>query len=211
MIFINSVWHENIRFKNFTKLRSDKKTDVLIIGGGLAGILCAYFLKQQGVNYILVEAQKIGMGITKNTTAKITFQHSLIYSKLIKNCGLELARQYFESNKMAIGLYADLCKTMECDFEEKSAVTYSINNAKNIEEEILALERLKYKAQFLDKIPIPIKISGAIKVENQAQFNPLKFIANISENLNIYEDTFVQKLDGNTAFTENAKIQAKKL
>lgn len=211
MIFINSVWCESIKLKNFPKLNEDTKTDVLIIGGGLAGILCAYFLEQQGVNYILVEAEKIGMGITKNTTAKITFQHSLIYSNLIKNYGLELARQYFEANKMALKLYVELCKNMECDFEEKPAVTYSINSVKNIEEEILALEKLNYKAQFLDKIPIPIKISGAIKFENQAQFNPLKFIANISENLNIYEDTFIHKLDENTAFTENAKIGAKKI
>ena len=83
MIFINSVWHESIKLKKFPKLNEDTKTDVLIIGGGLAGILCAYFLERQGVNYILVEARKIGMGITKNTTAKITFQHSLIYSNLI--------------------------------------------------------------------------------------------------------------------------------
>lgn len=211
MIFINSVWHESIKIKKFPKLNEDTKADVLIIGGGLAGILCAYFLKQRGVNYILVEAQKIGMGITKNTTAKITFQHSLIYSNLIKNYGLERARQYFESNKMALGLYADICKNMECGFEKKSAVTYSINSVKNIEEEILALEKLNYKAQFLDKITVPIKISGAIKFENQAQFNPLKFMANICENLNIYEDTFIHKLDGNIAFTENAKIGAKKI
>jgi FAD dependent oxidoreductase./Rieske [2Fe-2S] domain. len=211
VIFINSVWHESIKLKKFPKLNEDTKTDVLIIGGGLAGILCAYFLERQGVNYILVEARKIGMGITKNTTAKITFQHSLIYSNLIKNYGLERARQYFQANKMALKLYVELCKNMECDFEEKPAVTYSTNSVKNIEEEILALEKLNYKAQFLDKIPIPIKISGAIKFENQAQFNPLKFMANICENLNIYEDTFIHKLDENKAFTENAKIQAKKI
>lgn len=63
----------------------------------------------------------------------------------------------------------------------------------------------------MSEIPIPIRTSGAIKVENQAQFNPLKFIANISQKLNIYEDTFVKEIRGNSAFTEDFKIRFKKI
>lgn len=211
MIFIKSVWQENSKIKEFPKLSSNKKTDVLIIGGGIAGILCAYFLDQQGVDYILVEARKIGMGITKNTTAKITFQHALIYHKLIQNYGLELTQQYFEANKMALDMYKRLCKNIDCDFEKTPAITYSVRDSKKIEKEILALEKLGYTSQFLSEIPIPIRISGAIKLANQAQFNPLKFIANISQNLNIYEDAFIREIRSNSAFTENFKIRFQKV
>lgn len=208
--FMKSIWKDSVELKSFKKLESNKKTDVLIIGGGIAGILCAYFLKQKGIDYILVEANKIGMGITQNTTAKITFQHSLIYSNLI-NYGLETAKKYLEANKMALELYFKLCKNIDCDFEIKDAITYSIDDRTKIEKEIIALEKLNYKALFLENIPIPIKISGAIKFENQAQFNPLKFIDKISKDLNIYENTFITKLDGNIAFTENFNIKAKKI
>lgn len=211
VIFIKSVWQENSKIKEFSKLSADKKTDVLIIGGGIAGILCAYFLDQQGVDYILVEARKICMGITKNTTAKITFQHALIYHKVVKNYSLELARQYFEANKMALDMYKNLCKNIDCDFEETPAITYSVRDGKKIKKEILALEKLGDTYQFLSEIPIPIRISGAIKVDNQAQFNPLKFIANISQNLNIYEDTFIREIRSNSAFTENFKIRFQKV
>ncbi len=211
VIFIKSVWQENSKIKEFSKLSADKKTDVLIIGGGIAGILCAYFLDQQGIDYILVEARKIGMGITKNTTAKITFQHALIYHKVVKNYSLELARQYFEANKMALDMYKNLCKNIDCDFEETPAITYSVRDGKKIKKEILALEKLGDTYQFLSEIPIPIRISGAIKVDNQAQFNPLKFIANISQNLNIYEDTFIREIRSNSAFTENFKIRFQKV
>ena len=52
-IMRKSVWNkDNIALPEFQPLKGDKKTDVLIIGGGLCGILCAYFLKQQGVDYI---------------------------------------------------------------------------------------------------------------------------------------------------------------
>lgn len=204
------MWHENIKIKNFPKLNINKKTDILIIGGGIAGILCAYFLEQQNINYILVEARKIGMGITKNTTAKITFQNP-IYKKLIKNYGVDFTKQYLETNKNAIQVYENLCQNIDCDFTKESAITYSVNDRNKLEEELLALQKLGYNADFLENVSIPIKISGAIEFKNQAQFNPLKFIAKISENLNIHENTFVYKLDGNTAFTENAKIQAKKI
>lgn len=70
-----SLWEEKAQFSEFKSLDGDISTDVLIIGGGMAGILCAYMLQQAGVPYVLVEAETICGGITKNTTAKITSQH----------------------------------------------------------------------------------------------------------------------------------------
>ena len=69
---LESIWENSVEMPKFNNLEGDIKTDVLIIGGGICGILCAYFLKQQGIDYILVEANSICSGITKNTTAKIT-------------------------------------------------------------------------------------------------------------------------------------------
>ena len=80
---MQSIWTESSQRLNFKSLKGDVKTDVLIIGGGMAGILIAYFLEQAGVDYMLVEGKTIGDGITKKTTAKITSQHGLIYDKLI--------------------------------------------------------------------------------------------------------------------------------
>ena len=69
---MQSIWTESSQRLNFKSLKGDVKTDVLIIGGGMAGILIAYFLEQAGVDYMLVEGKTIGDGITKKTTAKIT-------------------------------------------------------------------------------------------------------------------------------------------
>ena len=68
---MNSVWKETCRMPRFPALKGDAKTDVLIIGGGIAGILTAYFLDKQGINYILAEKNHICSGTTQNTTAKI--------------------------------------------------------------------------------------------------------------------------------------------
>ena len=74
---------------------TDLKTDVLIVGGGLAGLLCASRLKQAGIHYCVVEAGRICGGATGNTTAKITSQHGLAYDALIRKMGAEKAKLYF--------------------------------------------------------------------------------------------------------------------
>lgn len=79
----------------FPRLDGDLKTDVLVVGGGLAGLLCAHRLKQAGVQCALIEADRICGGVTRNTTAKITSQHGLIYAKLLKKFGQEQARFYW--------------------------------------------------------------------------------------------------------------------
>jgi len=206
-----SVWTHDSDLPHFEPLKGDIKTDVLIIGGGLAGVLCAYFLKQAGVNYVLVEGKTICSGITKNTTAKITSQHGLIYDKLINNAGIEKARMYLEANENAINKYRELCENFDCEFENKSAYVYTLKNPEVIEKEIRALEKLNFKAQFTNKIPLPFKINGAVKFENQAQFNPLKFVSSIVKGLNIYENTFVNEMTEHTARTDNGNITAKKI
>ena len=82
---MKSIWENDIQRARFGALKGNKSTEVLIIGGGIAGVLCAYKLKNAGVDCVLAEAAEICSGITKNTTAKITLQHGLIYAKIIKN------------------------------------------------------------------------------------------------------------------------------
>ena len=136
---MKELWSSTERL-NFKPLKGDAKTHVLIIGGGMAGILCALELKNSGVDYILVEADRIGGGITKNTTAKITSQHGLIYSKILKNYGLEFAKGYLEANEKAIANYKSLSQNIDCDFETKDSFVYSRTNREKLEKEIIEYE-----------------------------------------------------------------------
>lgn len=206
-----SVWTDSIEIPQFESLNGDRKTDVLIIGGGLCGLLCAYFLQRAGIDYILVEGDRIAKGITKNTTAKITFLHGLVYSNIINSIGKENAQMYLNANKAALQEYEKMCGSMDCDFEKKSAYTYSMKNRQKIENEVRALHRLGVNAEFTDDLELPFKTAGAVRVDNQAQFNPLKFIAEISKELHIYEKTFIRDITPHTAIADNGKITADKI
>ena len=203
-----SLWSATSHIPSFDTLQGDIKTDVLVIGGGLAGILCAYELKNRGIDCILVEADKICSGITKNTTAKITSQHGFIYDKITKKFGVENAQKYLRANENAVKKYMELCKNIDCDFENKDNIVYSTDNYRKVEKELIALQKIGYKAQIEYKIPLPIDIAGAIRFENQAQFNPLKFVSHIVKDLNIYENTKVIEIRNNIAFTNRGRIKA---
>lgn len=208
---MQSIWEGSAKLPTFPALEKDINTDVLIIGGGIAGLLCAYMLEQAGVDYVLTEASKICSGTTKNTTAKITSQPGLIYDKLIKNSGEKTAKDYLEANEKAIEKFRQLSKNIDCDFQEKDAYVYSLDNPKKIQQEINALQKIGYSARFVSSLPLPFPVAGAVCVQNQAQFHPLKFLSAIAKGLHIYEHTTVRELVGLTAITDKVKIQAKKI
>lgn len=188
---MNSIWTAAEKNEDFPTLQGDIKTDVVIVGGGLAGILCLKELTERGVDCVLLEAKSIGSGITKNTTAKITFQHGLIYDKMIKSIGWEKAYQYLSSNRKAIEKFRRMSEIYPCDFEEKDAYIYSGKDTRKIEAEIRAYEKLGADAEFVSDIPLPVNCKGAVKVANQAQFHPLKFLFSVAKDLKIYENSKV--------------------
>ena len=205
-----SCWDRR-EIPRFERLNGDKKTDVLIIGGGIAGLLCAYWLERSGVDYILCEADRICSGITKSTTAKITSQHGLIYAKLVREFGVDKARLYFEANEDAVNEYRRICENIDCNFENKDSFVYSRNNLREIENELAAISKLGYRAEFAESLPLPFSTVGAVKFHGQAQFDPLKFAAHISEGLKIFEHSGIKELIGNTAITDMGKIEAEKI
>lgn len=90
---MKSIWQSNQSISDFKKQKGEIKTDVLVVGGGIAGILCAYTLKNAGVDVTLVEANRICSGVTGYTTAKITSQHGLIYHRMLQKMGEEKDRK----------------------------------------------------------------------------------------------------------------------
>lgn len=208
---MKSLWHSEFSLPDFPTMRQNIKTDVLIIGGGISGILTAYFLKQHGVKCVVVEKDTICGGTTGNTTAKITFQHGLIYNKLLMSGGKEKAQGYLNANKCAFEKYEELCKNIDCDFEYKDNYVYSVDNRRKIENELYALEKIGYDAEFFEKTLLPFDIAGALCFPKQAQFHPLKFLSAIVNELEIYENTFVREMSDNTAVTDLGRIHANKI
>ena len=207
---LTSIWAET-DLPQFPTLQGDKTAQVLVIGGGMAGLLCAYRLKEAGVDVVLAEAGRICGGVTQNTTAKITSQHGLCYHTLLQKLGRERAKIYLQANQQAVAAFHALCKEIPCHFESQSAFVYSMEDRQALEQEVHALHLLGYPAGLQESLPLPFQTVGAVKFRHQAQFHPLEFAAHIARELPIYENTPVRAIEGNTAITDRGRIQAEKI
>lgn len=191
-------------------MSGDLKTDVLIIGGGMAGILCAYELTRQGVDCALIEADRICRGVTGNTTAKLTTQHGPIYSRLLRQFGPEKARIYWDANQAALEQLRSLGREMDCGLEDRDSYLYT-RAPGALDEEMEALGRLGIPGEFVEDLALPFSTEGAIRFRHQAQFDPLRFVQSIVKSLRIYERTPARQFKGNRVLTDYGWISAEKI
>ncbi|MDD6262397.1 MAG: FAD-dependent oxidoreductase [Clostridiales bacterium] len=204
-----SLW-QKISLPEFPALEKDLRTEAAVIGGGMAGLLTALRLQKSGIKTVVLEASRIASGQTGRTTAKITSQHGIKYTTLVKNLGREKAGQYAAANEFAINEYAALIeeKSIGCDFRRLPAYLYSRVSPDPLEEEAETAAKLGIGSRFVRATGLPFHTSGAVRFENQAQFHPLKFISGILDGLEIYENTRVLEADGSRLSTSGGTVTA---
>ena len=209
---MESVWSKTCSIPPRGALHGDVETEVAVIGAGMAGILTAAALQKAGKQVVVLEANRIGSGQARNTTAKITAQHALFARKLIEALGKDRAKQYATINLAVVDTYRELIRSehIDCDFEETDAFVYG-EDLKRLEQEAAAEARLGLPASLVRDPDVPGGAAGAVRVERQAQFHPLKFLKAISEPLTIYENTPVRRVENHTLFTGGGKVRAERI
>lgn len=219
---MNSLWLKETKIEKFSNLEKDLETEVCIIGAGIFGVSTAYYLTQKGYKVVLIERDSIASKVTGHTTAKITSQHGLIYHYLLNQYGKDFAKKYYQANQSAVQEIENIINENEinCDLKKQSSSVYTINQTEisKIEEEIQALKDLDINARKIQQSPLPFNIISGIEFQDQAKFNPIKYISklvNIIEQNNclIYENTtcYDIKKDNNQyiCYTKNNKIRCK--
>lgn len=219
---IKSLWTATTPETSYPELKADAETDVVVIGGGIAGLNTAYFLAREGKKVIVVDSSRIATGTSGNTTAKITSQHNLKYAFLKRYLGLPKARIYAKSNQWAIQEIEKIIKDekIECDFERLPAYVYALSpdDMPALEKELAVCLKLGLPASIVLKIEsVPFPISGALKFENQAYFHPRKYLLALAGKIiqkggQIFENTQaldIKKGEPVLVITDKRKIRAK--
>lgn len=182
-----SYWIKSTEETNYPKLDNDIDVDIAIVGGGMVGISTAYQLQNENMKIAIIEGGKILQSTTGHTTAKITSQHDLIYAKLKKQFGDELARQYASANEFAIKEIKRIAdeNNIDCDYTSQPAFIYTNDESyvQQIEDEVEAAKSLGIDASFVKESPFSISVKAGVKFENQAQFHPRKFLLPLAQNI----------------------------
>ncbi len=124
---MESVWKKTVELPHREKLEKSLHADAVVVGAGMAGVLTAYLLQEQGMDVVVLEAGRMASGQTGNTTAKITSQHGLVYAYLIEKFGREKAGMYAHANQHAIEAYARIIEKekINCQFQRCPAYLYT--------------------------------------------------------------------------------------
>jgi glycine/D-amino acid oxidase-like deaminating enzyme/nitrite reductase/ring-hydroxylating ferredoxin subunit len=195
--------------------------DVAVLGAGITGLTSATLLKREGKSVAVVESKRIVRGATGYTTAKVTAGHGVLYAELGRSFGAEAARIYAESNQAALECIAQLVEEggIDCDFERKANYVYaeSAEEAGTLREEAEAAQRAGLDASFVEHTPLPYDVSGAIRLENQAQFHPRKYLLALAETIpgegsQVFEQTTATNVKNGepcTVETDRGTLRAK--
>lgn len=219
---MNSLWLNENQNDKFESLSNNIETDVCIIGAGIFGMTCGYYLSKAGLKVTIVEKDEIGHKTTGHTTAKITSQHGLFYTYLVDTYGESFAKDYLSANQDAIENIKNIINNekINCDFERQSSFVFTTNPSEvsQIKKEVDILNSLGFPANFVTKTCLPFEIAGAVQFQNQAQFNPIKYLNGLANSITkshgeIYTNTTVYDVkhsdDMFYTFTPNGVISSK--
>jgi glycine/D-amino acid oxidase-like deaminating enzyme/nitrite reductase/ring-hydroxylating ferredoxin subunit len=211
-----SFWVATTPETDYPQLQGDFEVDVAVVGAGITGITTAILLKRAGKRVALLDAKRIGLGATGYTTAKITSGHGVVYSQLTDTFGEDGAKVYAESNQAAIERIAEL--GTDCDFERKDNYVFAQQpeEREQLEREAEAMQKLGLPASFVTETPLPFDTAGAVKLEQQAQFHPRKYLLRLAETIpgdgsHLFENTrarFVNRGEPCTVETERGNVNA---
>ena len=158
---MESIWSQTCELARRDPLPGDMKTEIAVIGAGMAGILIASALQEAGHRVVVLESRRIGSGQTRNTTAKITSQHGALYRKLTEDLDENRARLYGSAQEEAIRTYRDLIEKrgIDCELETCDAYVYGAS-AERLRREADTARRLGLPASFVSEVPLPVSAAG---------------------------------------------------
>lgn len=198
--------------KIFCQLDKDIECDVLIVGGGLSGLFCAYQLQNHFDKIVLIESDTICSGASGRSTGKLTSQHGLNYQNIYKIHGFDKTRLYYEENENAIYEIEKIIQefNIECDFVRKDAIVGCKSKylKDKISQEINVYKDCKIP---FEKIENEYGMLFGIKMNNQASFNPYQFCVQLANKLNveIYEHTPMMQMHDHAIKTKQNIIRYK--
>src|SRR5688500_1682224 len=167
-----SYWIDSVKPLEFETLNKSIEADILIIGGGIAGLTTAYQLLRSGRNITLMEDGFIGSGETGRTTAHLTCALDDRYYKIEKTFGEEGSRKAVESHMAAIDWIDKTVKEegIDCHFERIDGFLFihPTDTKENLEKELEATKKAGLRTSWIDRVPgIPAETGPCIRFPDQ--------------------------------------------
>jgi glycine/D-amino acid oxidase-like deaminating enzyme len=209
------------KFAAMKTSKTPRECDVVIIGGGITGILSAYFLSKQGKEVILIEKEEIGKGATQYTTAFLTQVIDTSLTDLIKIWGPVRAREIVMSHQYAIECVEDIINEnkIDCSFVRCSNHLYANSHKEyeGLKDELFSSKKLGLNTKLhmkeeMNAEPLGFSHEGYLEFPNQAKIDPFSWINSLADlahkqGAKIHQKTEARsiKSDGRSVAVETAQ------
>ena len=231
---VKSYWEETSNEKlNLEKLTKNINCEIVVVGGGYTGLLCAInLIENYNLDVILIEAGKIGWGASSRNGGFCSFPPiKTSFKKLQKIYGKEETKKFFRNAVEGSNYTKDIISNynIDCDVtgESNFIVAHHPNKFKQIKEQAEV-----YKSEFGIETELYSKEEfnkfghggneqfGALSYKPGFAINPLKFVNGItkyalSKKLKIFEHTLVDKINKNNGYytlkSKEGSVKAKKV
>lgn len=183
-----SYWRSAYKESLYQQAKGEIHVDVGIIGGGITGLTAAYLLKQAGLKVAVLEKRTVGAGTTGRTTGKVTSQHNIIYTDLVRRLGDKHALNYAHANQSAVEMVAKIIKKekINCEWTVQNNYVYTVSPQKvrQFKQEAETAAKLDLPASFETSTPLPFAVTAAVVFSGQGRIHSQKYLLGLADAVN---------------------------
>ncbi|MGH4011893.1 MAG: FAD-dependent oxidoreductase [Pseudonocardiaceae bacterium] len=193
-----SLWLEATPTVGYPRLAGDRTVDVAVLGGGITGLTAALLLALRGARVAVIEADRVGGGVTGNNTAKVTALQSTVYSTLHRVQSRDAAADYAAGSAAAVRRVAALVAEhgIDCDLKRRPALTVAATETElpDVQREAEAARNAGLPVEWTDHVDLPFPVAGAVRLDDQIALHPVRYARGLAAAIRragseIYEGT----------------------
>jgi glycine/D-amino acid oxidase-like deaminating enzyme/nitrite reductase/ring-hydroxylating ferredoxin subunit len=174
-----SLWLDTAEASSYPPQTGALRTDIAVLGGGIAGLTAALLLKRDGARVAVIEAARVGSGVTGCTTAKVSALQQTIYRALRRRHGKDGARVYAQASAASVEMVASIAEEegIDCDLERRPAFTYAARDRdrSTVESEFEAAQEAGLPVALDGDVDLPFETYGAVRLDDQLQLHPVRY------------------------------------
>lgn len=191
---------------HYPTLNQPIDADVAIIGAGITGLTTAERLAETGLSVVVIEALTVGNGCTGGSTGNLYSILATGLAPLRKKWGDDMVQKVVTSRALAIDHIEEAVErfAIDCQFHRRPlyriATTEDKRTIKTFGAERDAMALAGLEVETIEDSPLPFAINRGLKIEGQAQFNPLNYVHGLAKAISqrgvaIYEHSPVRNID----------------
>lgn len=188
---MSALWYTGTATESiFPTLQNDIEADVVIVGGGITGLVTALQLSEAGQRVVLLEGYRIGQSNTGNSTGNLYATVAGGLDAISSKWDDDTVRQVVQCRSDAVDFVEQLTKRFNIDCQFNRCPLYlcltrpDAEREQNLQQEYQVALAAGLSASIVNDIPeLPFNWCKALRIENQAQFNPLRFCQGLAQAL----------------------------